>query len=184
MGFQIREGNIQGLKIITPDVFKDDRGYFLKYYEKEMLKEIGVDLDIAESFETMSKRNVIRGMHFQTMEPQDKLVRVISGEIYDVAVDIRKNSPTYGHYDMVRLSDYNREMFYIPAGFAHGFCVVSDVAIVSYTCRGRYIGQADTGIVYNDPDIAINWPVENPIVSNKDAGLMTLRTFYDQFQGL
>ena len=184
MAFEAEKLTIDGLQVINPFYMEDDRGSFTKTYEKDVYAALGIEGYLAETFETMSKKDVIRGMHFQTFEPQGKLVRAVFGEIMDVAVDLRVGSPTFGKWESVILSEANHKMFWIPAGFAHGFVVKSDKALVSYSCIGKYHGEADTGIVWNDADLAIDWGIDMPIVSDKDSKLMTFREFADKFQGL
>lgn len=184
MALTCRDGKIKGLKVITPFYVEDDRGYFLKNVEKDIFNQFGIQMDIQEEFETYSKKNVIRGLHFQTCNPQGKLVSAIKGTILDVAVDLRKESPTFGYWESVLLSEENHEAFWIPAGFAHGFRVISEDALVSYKCVGKFLAEYDTGIKWNDSDIGIDWGIDNPIVSVKDAGLMSLVEFIDSYKGL
>ena len=184
--FRIRNCNIEGLKIIKPFYVEDERGYFLKNYEKDIFYEMGIKDVINEEFETFSKKNVIRGLHFQLKNSQIKMVRVIRGKIMDVVVDIRKNSPTFGQYEIIELSEENRLIFYIPAGFAHGFRVLSENAVVSYRCIGKYDRETDTGIKWNDNDLQINWGNEKEmyIVSQRDMNLMTFKEFQEKYQGI
>lgn len=179
--FAVREGRIAGLKIITPFYMEDERGFFLKSFEKDVFHSLGIDMEIYEDFESFSRKNVIRGLHFQTKEPQAKLVRALSGSILDVAVDLRKGSKTFGEWEAVILSDHNHEAFWIPEGFAHGFLVLSDSALVSYKCRGKYLKEYDSGICWNDRDIQVEWGISDPIVSEKDQNLMSLREYQDNF---
>lgn len=162
---------------MKPFYMEDERGYFMKNYEKEIFHQAGIETDIYEQFETHSKKGVIRGLHYQSVQPQSKLVRVIYGEIFDVAVDIRKGSPTFKQWRGIQLSGKNREQFFISPGFAHGFLVLSDEALVSYTCSGKYLKEFDTGIFWNDPDIGIDWPIksrERLTISEKDGCLPVL----------
>lgn len=182
--FSCVEESIEGLKIITPYYFEDERGYFLKNYEKNIFKQFGIDTSISEDFETLSYKNVIRGLHFQTMDPQSKLIRVIHGNILDVAVDLRKNSKTFGKWKAVQLSDQNHKIFWIPKGFAHGFAVLSDCATVSYKCIGKYLAEYDTGIRYDDNEIGVKWNIDSPIISIKDENLMSLSEFQSKFNGI
>lgn len=180
--FDIKDLSIEGLKIITPFYMEDDRGFFLKSFEKDVYAGFGVKNEIYEDFESGSKKGVVRGLHFQTKDMQTKMVRVISGEIFDVAVDIRKDSGTFGKYEARILNDNNHEIFYIPEGFAHGFMVLSDYAIVSYKCAGKFLGEYDSGIRWNDPDINIDWPnTENIIISEKDSKLMSLEEYKENY---
>lgn len=184
MKLTYRDGKIHGIKIINSFYFEDERGFFQKNIEKGEFEKFGIKMDIYEEFETYSKRNVIRGMHFQTCCPQGKLVRVLKGNIIDIAVDLRKNSPTFGRWESKLLSEENRESFWIPAGFAHGFEVISDNAFVSYKCVGRYLPESDTGILWNDADLNIQWNTKNPVLSLKDRSLMSLKEFKEKYGGL
>lgn len=161
---------IEGLYVITPTVFKDDRGYFVETYNQNDFKEAGLDMVFVQDNQSKSSKGVLRGLHFQKEHPQGKLVRVLSGEVYDVAVDLRKNSKTFGKYFGVRLSDENKKQFYIPEGFAHGFVVLSDEAVFAYKCTDFYHPNDEGGLIYNDPDIGIDWPVDGIelIMSDKD----------------
>lgn len=182
--FAYKNTSISDLKIITPFYMEDDRGFFLKSIERDVYRSFGIDADIYEDFESYSKKGVIRGMHFQTNSPQAKIVRALTGKIYDVAVDLRKGSSTYGKWEGFVLSSENREILYIPKGFAHGFLVLSTDALVSYKCIGKYLNEYDTGIRWDDKDLAINWNIDCPIVSDKDKQLMKFNTFTDKFDGL
>lgn len=177
MGFDVTSLKLNGLKLITPFYMEDERGCFIKYFEKEKFKKMGINIEVMEAFETTSCKNVIRGLHFQDFEPQGKLVRVIKGEIMDVAVDLRKGSETFGQWEAVELSEDNHRIFWIPKGFAHGFVVRSEYAIVSYSCDGKYHNKHDTGIIWNDEEIGINWNVKKPILSDKDRNLMSLKDY-------
>lgn len=174
--FAIRELEM-GLKIIEPFFTEDNRGYFLKSYEKDIYRKLGIENELSEVFESYSHKDVIRGIHFQTKNPQIKIVRAVTGKILDVAVDLRKDSETFGKWFSVELSAENRLSLYIPKGFGHGFRVLSENAIVSYQCIGKYEKGSDTGIVWNDKTLAINWGIENPIVSERDNGLMRLAQY-------
>lgn len=169
--FKRIETGIDGLCVIEPTVFGDERGYFMETYNSEGFKEIGITEEFVQDNQSKSKKGVLRGLHFQTEHSQGKLVRVISGEVYDVAVDIRKGSKTYGKYFGVVLSKENKKQFYIPPHFAHGFLVLSDEAEFVYKCTDLYHPEFESGIMYNDEDIGIEWPVdgiENLIMSDKD----------------
>lgn len=167
----IEPTQIADVLIIKPKIFTDHRGYFFESYNFDTLKKMGINYNFVQDNESYSGKNVIRGLHYQ-LSPyaQTKLVRVVSGRILDVAVDIRKNSPSFGRYIGVELSDNNKYQLLIPKGFAHGFAVLSDFAIVSYKCDQYYNPEADRGIRYNDPEIGIDWkiPMEQAIVSAKD----------------
>ncbi len=150
---------IEGLKVITPTVHGDERGYFLETYHYEDYKAAGIDAVFVQDNQSSSVRGVLRGLHFQIHYPQDKLVRVLSGEVYDVAVDLRKGSPTFGQWFGVLLSGENKKQFFIPKDFAHGFLVLSDYAEFAYKCTDFYHPDDEGGIAYNDPAIGIDWPI-------------------------
>ena len=166
---------IEGLKIITPEVHGDARGYFMEVYNFNDFKEAGIDQVFVQDNQSASKRGVLRGLHFQIQYPQAKLVRVVSGEVFDVAVDLRKGSATYGKWHGVRLSAENKKQFFIPQGFAHGFVVLSDYAEFAYKCTDFYHPNDEGGLLWSDPDIGVEWGVESPILSNKDTTSPMLR---------
>ena len=155
--------------ILEPDVFEDSRGYFLETYQERRYTECGVNVRFVQDNLSFSTKNVLRGLHYQLPNEQAKLVQVIKGEIFDVAVDIRRGSPTFGQWTSVILSDENRRQIFIPTGFAHGFCVLSEVAFVMYKCSDYYSPDSEGGIMWSDPNIGIEWPVKEPILSAKDA---------------
>lgn len=150
---------IEGLKVITPTVIGDARGYFCETYHYEDYKAAGIPDIFVQDNQSASKRGVLRGLHFQIEHPQAKLVRVIRGEVFDVAVDIRKGSPTYGQWHGVLLSEENKKQFYVPKNFAHGFLVLSDYAEFCYKCTDFYHPGDEGGIMYNDPAISVEWPI-------------------------
>ncbi len=182
--FKIETLDIEGVKVITPFVREDRRGYFLKYYEKDVFEMLGIEGITAEDFESYSVKGVIRGLHFQTANPQIKIVHTVYGEINDVVVDLRKGSASFGRHLKVNLSAENHKVLYIPRGFAHGFEVLSDFAVMSYKCIGEYIKGADTGLIYNSPELGIAWETKHPIVSEKDKNLMSFETFRLKYEGL
>ena len=161
---------IKDLVVIEPKVFEDQRGYFFEAYNKNTFHELGLDYDFVQDNQSYSTKGVLRGLHFQKQYPQAKLVRVLEGEVFDVAVDLRKDSPTYGKWYGVTLSAENKKMFMIPRGFAHGFLVLSDTAVFSYKCDDFYHPNDEGGIMYNDPDIGVEWPKIGAeyILSEKD----------------
>ncbi len=168
---------LPGLLILEPQVFQDERGYFFESYRQSNFLELGLNLTFVQDNESKSKRGVLRGLHFQAQNPQGKLVRVIQGEVFDVAVDIRQGSPTYGQWESVLITAENKTQFYIPPGFAHGFLVLSEDAIFSYKCTTYYDPSSDSGILWDDPDIDIKWPLEligEPSLSPKDQQLKRL----------
>lgn len=150
---------IEGLKIITPQVHGDARGYFMETYNYNDFKEAGIDVKFVQDNQSASKKGVLRGLHFQINHPQDKLVRVIKGEVYDVAVDMRPGSATYGQWKGVFLSEENKKQFFVPKNFAHGFLVLSDYAEFCYKCSDFYHPGDEGGIMYNDPSIGVEWPI-------------------------
>lgn len=163
--------------MIEPPVFADDRGYFMETYNRQAFADAGLHMTFVQDNQSMSKRGVLRGLHLQTQFSQGKLVRVILGEVYDVGVDLRRGSPTYGQYFGAILSGENKRMLYIPEGFAHGFLVLSDEAVFTYKCTELYRPEFDAGIAWNDPDIGIDWPLTGiePVLSEKDKKLPLLR---------
>ncbi len=160
--------SIEGILIIEPQTFEDQRGFFMETYNQSRYVKAGVNEVFVQDNLSYSLKGTIRGLHFQIRNPQAKLVHVITGEIFDVAVDIRPGSATFGQWTGIHLSDKNRRQLYIPEGFAHGFCVLSDTARFSYKCSNFYAPEDEGGIIWSDPDIGIRWPVENPIISEKD----------------
>lgn len=169
---------LEGLVIIEPRIFEDNRGYFFESYQKERYLEAGIPCTFVQDNESRSEKGVVRGLHYQKAPyAQSKLVRVMYGEVLDVAVDIRKNSKTYGQWYSLILSAENKKQFFIPHGFAHGFSVLSDEAILTYKCDEYYNFKAERGIIYNDPTLNIDWQVPNSemIISEKDKILMTLK---------
>ena len=165
---QVSKPPIDGLLIIEPKVFADPRGVFYEVYSENRYNEHGIPRFVQDNH-SVSKKGVLRGLHYQVNSGQDKLVRVTQGEIFDVAVDIRKQSPTYGNWWGLSLSEMNNLQLYIPVGFAHGFCVLSESAEVLYKCSDYYSPEDERGILWSDPDLAIDWPIKDPILSEKDA---------------
>lgn len=162
---------IEGLCVIEPTVFKDERGYFMETYNQNDFKEAGLDMVFVQDNQSMSTRGVLRGLHYQKQFPQGKLVRVVRGTVFDVAVDLRTGSKTYGNWFGVELSAENKKQFYIPEGFAHGFLVLSDEAEFVYTCTDFYHPGDEGGMAWNDPEIGIEWPLQDGvelIISEKD----------------
>lgn len=162
---------IEGLKIITPSVFGDSRGYFMETYQYNDFKEAGIGQVFVQDNQSSSRRGVLRGLHFQIDYPQDKLVRVIRGEVFDVAVDLRKGSPTFGKWHGEILTEENKKQFFIPKNFAHGFLVLSEMAEFCYKCSDFYHANDEGGIYYADPEIGIEWPIPEGmelIMSDKD----------------
>jgi len=170
---------ISGVKLIQPSVFEDERGYFYESYNAQKLSGIGIDEEFVQDNQSLSHRGVLRGLHFQKPPTaQGKLVRVVKGAVLDVVVDIRKNSPTYGNHYAVELNENNKLMLWVPVGFAHGFCTLEDNTVFSYKCTNYYDPKSESGIIWNDIDLSIDWKMENPILSNKDKE----NTLFSQFE--
>ncbi len=171
-----------GLKLLEPTIFGDDRGYFYESYNQEKFRELGIPEVFVQDNQSFSQQGVVRGLHFQAPPfAQGKLVRVLQGAVIDVAVDIRLGSPTYGQTYAIELTDENKLQFYLPPGFAHGFSTLAPNTIFSYKCTNYYNKASEGGILWNDPDLAINWEVENPILSDKDIILPELQKFKSPF---
>lgn len=165
---------IPDVLIIEPDVFEDKRGFFLETYHEQRYRDMGIDVRFVQDNLSYSKKSVLRGLHYQHPNAQAKLIQVPHGEIFDVAVDIRKDSPNFKKWVGEFLSATNKKQLFIPTGFAHGYCVLSETALVSYKCSTLYTPEDDHGIFWNDPDINIHWPVSKPIISQKDTTLPLL----------
>ena len=166
---QVIETEIPDVKIINPKVFGDQRGFFLETYEQKRYQEmLNINLTFVQDNHSRSQKNVLRGLHFQKENPQGKLVRVVRGEVFDVAVDIRKDSSTYGKWVGVILSEDNKSQLWIPPGLAHGFLVMSDIADFEYKCTNYYDPNSERCLLWNDPTVNINWPISTPILSEKD----------------
>lgn len=167
---EVIKTKIKGLVIVQPAVFGDERGYFMETYNKEEFEKQGLDMTFIQDNESKSKKGVLRGLHFQSKYSQGKLVRCTQGAVWDVGVDLRQGSKTYGQWAGVELSADNKTMFYIPEGFAHGFVVLTDEATFNYKCTNLYTPEYDGGIRWNDPDIGVEWPVEGMdlLLSEKD----------------
>lgn len=176
--FIFTEAKISGVYIIEPKLFGDNRGYFMETYNYEAFKAAGLDMIFIQDNQSKSKKGVLRGLHYQKPKPQGKLVRVISGEVFDVAVDLRKHSPTYGQWEGIILSADNKKQFYIPEGFAHGFLVLSEEAEFVYKCTDFYRFEFEGSLAWNDPDIAIQWPltyITEILLSEKDKNAPLLK---------
>jgi len=161
--------DIAGLFVIEPQVFGDARGFFLETWNRRRYREAGIDGDFVQDNISFSKKGTLRGLHFQNPNAQAKLMQVLQGEVFDVAVDIRRSSPTFGRWHGVVLSAENKRQFYIPAGFAHGFAVLSDTALFHYKCTEFYWPKDEMAIRWDDPDIGIDWPIKSPLISERDA---------------
>ena len=171
---KLLETRLPGVLVIEPRVFEDSRGYFFESYNRAQLKKAGLDVNFVQSNVSRSKRGTLRGLHYQWPSPQGKLVSVLEGEVYDVAVDIRPGSATFGQWEGVMLSATNHRHLWIPEGFAHGFCVVSETATFTYQCTALYDPGADHAIRWNDASIAIDWPIDSPLLSPKDSSASLL----------
>lgn len=174
MQLRIESRHLNGLAVIVPDVFEDDRGFFMETYRADQFQELGLPTAFVQDNHSRSAKNVVRGLHFQWEPPMGKLMRVTLGAAFLVAVDIRKGSPTLGQWYGAEASAGNKKQVWAPAGFARGFCVLSDHAEIQYKCTGIYSNKAESGILWNDPAIGIQWPVSDPILSAKDAKAQTL----------
>ena len=172
---QIKATPLDGMLIIEPRIFEDERGYFLETHHHQRFKSVGIDSVFIQDNLSFSKRNVLRGLHFQKTRSQAKLIQVISGGIFDVGVDLRPHSPTFGKWFGVVLSEENRRHLFVPEGFAHGYCVLSHSAHVAYKCSDYYDPEDEVGLLWSDPDIGIDWPVKDPILSAKDRRLGYLK---------
>jgi dTDP-4-dehydrorhamnose 3,5-epimerase len=168
-------GRIKGLLVIEPKVFGDARGFFMETWNLQKYEQAGVSNHFVQDNISVSRRGALRGLHFQNPNAQGKLVSVLQGEVLDMVVDVRLGSPTFGQWEAVMLSSENRRQFYIPPGFAHGFAVVSETAMFHYKCTGFYSPKDELTIRWDDPDIGIKWPLDNPIVSEKDAKGLLLK---------
>jgi dTDP-4-dehydrorhamnose 3,5-epimerase len=174
MPFKIVARHLNGLVVLQPQVFEDERGFFMEVFRADHFQALGLPVDFVQDNHSRSSQGVIRGLHFQWQPPISKLMRVILGSAYLMAVDIRKGSPTLGQWFGIEASAKNKIQVWAPAGFARGFCVLSDVAEVQYKCTGIYNSKTEGGILWNDPDIAITWPIKEPLLSEKDARACTL----------
>lgn len=173
------ETKIADVKIIQPKVFGDARGFFLETFEKKRYQELlNIDLEFVQDNHSRSSQGVLRGLHFQTQNPQGKLVRVVRGAVFDVAVDIRPYSPTFGQWEGVILSEENKTQFWVPPGLAHGFIVLSDIADFEYKCTDYYNPVHEGCLIWNDPEINIEWPNTNPLLSDKDKQGKTLKELF------
>jgi dTDP-4-dehydrorhamnose 3,5-epimerase len=166
--------NLPGVLLIEPEVFGDYRGFFKENYQAERYADIGIDQVFVQDNHSRSQQGVLRGLHLQKTRPQGKLVSCSLGVVYDVAVDVNPISETFGQYVGVELTGDNHRQLWIPPGYAHGFCVLSDVADFQYKCTELYFPEDEGGLIWNDPEVAIDWPIEKPILSNKDLKLSTL----------
>ncbi len=165
---KISPTRLKDVLLVEPRVFEDERGFFMETYVRDGFREQGIDVEFVQDNHAKSTRGVLRGMHYQVHHGQDKLVRVVQGEVFDVAVDVRQNSTTFGQWVGVTLSADNKQQLFVPKGFAHGYCVLSDMAEFVYKCSDTYHPEDEGGLIWNDPDVGIEWPIDNPILSEKD----------------
>ena len=173
---KVTESGIKGVFIIEPDIYEDDRGFFMETFHNERYRKLlGINLDFVQDNISRSSKNVLRGMHFQKNYPQGKIVKASRGEILDVVVDLRKGSPTYGTWESFRLSEKNKLQVWIPPGFAHGFLVMSDSADFEYKCTEYYHPEDELCLMWNDPEVAIDWTINDPILSEKDKKGLSLK---------
>lgn len=170
----ITETALPGVLLIEPNVHKDNRGLFMETYHRGRYQEYGIKEDFVQDNYSESKKNTLRGLHYQLNNPQGKLVQVLEGEVFDVAVDIRRGSPSYGKWVAEVLSDKNHKQIYVPPGFAHGFCVLSDTVRFIYKCTDIYNSKDEYGVLWSDAELNIDWPIQNPVLSEKDRSLPTL----------
>ena len=179
---EITKTDIEGLLILQPKIWRDERGYFFESFREDVFKKLNLDLNFVQDNQSLSQKGTIRGLHFQKApNEQGKLVRVLQGKVLDVALDIRKNSATYGKYFSIELSDDNQTQFFIPPGFAHGFSTLEDNTIFCYKCTNYYDKASEGGVLYNDPALGIDWKVEGLFVSDKDKELPRLKDFVSPF---
>ena len=179
---EIIETKLKGVVVVKPRVFEDARGYFFESYNRQAFLKAGLDLDFVQDNQSLSQKGVLRGLHFQDRPyAQGKLVRVITGSVFDVAVDIRKASGTYGQWFGLELSEKNKWMMYIPPGFAHGFATLEDHTVFAYKCTEFYNKASEDCILWNDPDLGIDWKIDNPLLSEKDLQGKLLKDFRSRF---
>jgi dTDP-4-dehydrorhamnose 3,5-epimerase len=174
------ETRIDGLALIEAKAHGDERGFLVESFSAERWAELGVDVEFVQDNHSRSSKNILRGLHFQTEPGQAKLVRCVRGAIWDVAVDLRRNSPTYGQWEGYELSDENQRQLFVPVGFGHGFCVLSDLADVTYKLSSYYDAATEAGIAWDDPDVAVEWPIADPQTSERDRTAPKLATIADQ----
>lgn len=185
MAFEFYKTYIDGLVVIQPHMFPDDRGLYKKYYEKDIFEENGITCTFTESSDLYSKKGALRGLHYQTIDSQAKLIHVISGVLFDVALDLRESSPTFGKYHTELLRAQDNKVVFIPEGFAHGFIALEDNTIFSYQCSGKYVPEACGGIRWDDPELSIPWPlkeygVEKVIATEKDKNWPSLAEYMEK----
>lgn len=176
---RIVETDLDGVVIVEPDVYGDHRGFFMEVYNRNRYESHGVTCEFVQDNLSFSGKDTLRGLHYQLNHPQAKLVQVLKGEVYDVAVDLRLGSPQFGHWVGVILSETNKKQLFIPEGFAHGFCVMSDSAMFLYKCSEYYDPSDELGVLWSDPVLKISWPVNNPVLSDKDKAYSPLNNIFE-----
>jgi len=171
---KVTESRLKGVLLIKPRVFEDSRGFFLETYNRDRYRDNGIEAEFVQDNYARSTRGILRGMHYQIKHSQAKLVWVPEGEVFDVAVDLRKDSPTFGQWEGYTLSSKNKHQLFVPTGFAHGYCVISETADFMYKCTDFYYPEDEGGLIWNDPKVGIEWPIEDPVLSEKDQNNPTL----------
>ncbi len=180
--FKVTKTKLAGVLILEPQVFGDERGFFMETYNKEEFKKLGINVDFVQDNHTKSQKGVLRGLHFQKQYPQGKLVRVVAGKVFDVAVDLRKDSPTFGQWAGIELSAENKKLFWVPQGFAHGFVALEEDTEFLYKCDELYHPEDEGGLIWNDPEVGIKWPIDSqPLLSDKDQKFPTLKDLNFKF---
>jgi len=177
---KVIETNLPGVLIIEPKVFGDTRGFFKETFQAQRYREAGIEYDFVQDNHSRSQKGVLRGLHFQKSKPQGKLVSCSQGAVFDVVVDVDPLSATFGQYVGIELSEDNHRQFWVPPCYAHGFCVLTDTADVQYKCTDYYAPSDEGGVIWNDPDVAIDWPINEPLLSDKDAKLPSLKELANQ----
>jgi len=177
---KVTETKLPSVLIIEPKVFGDSRGFFKETFQAERYREAGIEYDFVQDNHSRSQKGVLRGLHFQITKPQGKLVSCSQGAVFDVAVDVDPPSATFGQYVGIELTEDNHRQFWVPPGYAHGFCVLTDTADFQYKCTDYYDPSDEGGLIWNDPDVAIDWPIDQPLLSEKDAKLPTLKELANQ----
>jgi dTDP-4-dehydrorhamnose 3,5-epimerase len=174
------ESRLDGLVVIEPPAHGDERGFLVETYRTDVWREMGIEVDFVQHNHSRSSRGTLRGLHFQTEPGQAKLVRCSAGKIFDVAVDLRRDSPTFGQWEGHELDDQTHRQMFVPVGFGHGFCVLSDIADVDYQLSSYYDPETEAGIAWDDPDVGVDWPVEEPLLSDRDVSAPKLAEVRDQ----
>ena len=177
---RVTETKLPGVLMIEPKVFGDSRGFFKETFQAQRYREAGIEYDFVQDNHSRSQKGVLRGLHFQISKPQGKLVSCSQGAVFDVAVDVDPLSATFGQYVGIELTEDNHRQFWVPPGYAHGFCVLTDTADFQYKCTDYYDPSDEGGLIWNDPDVAIEWPIDQPLLSDKDAKLPTLKELANQ----